>query len=100
YPYLDNLDELLEQAVLESAEDSYGRFLNAKMKGVRPPRDDYAGHLKTLKAEFESNLYGLMYGKKVLGRFKAKIQQQTRQNVDVFQVTGSLRSPELQEIMV
>ena len=98
------LEKILNEAIEENEEHSLKRFINHKMKNLTPELlelkkkgNDY-GLYRKLEQEYNEDKIKYMYGKKVFGILKSKIQKSLGNNPELIEKTDYILSDELQTI--
>lgn len=95
---LEQIEKAIEESTRETKDQSLKRIINHYMRIEKPQNGDFYGKTKELEELYDNNPERFRYGKKVLGRLSAKIQQMTGENCDLSQYSDNLLLESLSEI--
>jgi predicted ATPase len=97
----DDLKKMLEESIDENEENSLGRFINYSMNNLTKEqiklsnKGDHFKLQKELREQYYANKEDYMYGKKVFGVLKSKIQQKQGENPCLIQKSEYILSEQL-----
>lgn len=81
---------LISEAMAEAEDESKRKFYAHRVEMARQGREDPGKAMTVAEIAFSENKTAYVYGKKVAGLLKAKLQQRFGKNIDIYQTTDQI----------